>query len=64
MCKKEKQELLDSFMDWLNPNWHNTFHPRLMYCGVPHTQGDWLRSRYEIVDLFLKSKHKNTFPRN
>jgi hypothetical protein len=63
MKRIEKQELLDSFMDWLDPKWNSSFNPKLMYCGVPHTTGDWLNSRYQLVDLFLKDKHVNTFPR-
>lgn len=35
-----------------------------MTCSVHKTSGDWRISRYELVDLFLKSNHKINFPRN
>ena len=55
---KDDKKLLNEFMDWLDPNWHNGFNPRLMYCAVPHTSGDWKTSRYQLVDLFLAARTK------
>jgi hypothetical protein len=55
---KDKEILLNEFMDWLDPSWNTKFFPRLMYCAVLYTNGDWKESRYQLVKLFLKTKGK------